>query len=70
MSNGKGVEWSHSEQYTSSYGTVSRVDGEEWIARVVMPNGTMGRLRDSFPSVEAAKATIVRVWEKVRENVD
>ena len=63
------VEWSHVEWYDSTYGTVTRTDGGEWVARVKLPNGKLGRVKETFVSLQAAMAAVVRVWEKEKETV-
>lgn len=60
-------EWSHVEWYSSKYGTVTRTDGSEWVARVnIKQNGQekQGRIAETFVSAEVAMGAVVRTWEK------
>lgn len=60
-------EWSKVEWYTSKYGTVTRTDGGEWVARVkVVVNGVEkeGRIAETFVSAEVAMGAVVRTWER------
>jgi hypothetical protein len=59
--------WTHVEWFTSDYGTVTKVDGGEWEGRVKMPNGQLGRIRETFVSADVAKGMVERVWEAEKE---
>lgn len=60
------TEWTKHESYTSARGTVTLVDGE-WVGRVNLPGGRIGRLAETFMSVAVAMGEVERRWEK--ENV-
>lgn len=63
--NGLEVDWGHYEWYASTYGSVSRdCDGNEWVARVKLPNGQEARIKETFASANVAMAAVIRTWER------
>lgn len=63
------THWDHYERYTSVFGSVSKEEGGEWIARVSLKNRKdhqQARLKETFISASAAMSAVVRTWQ--REN--
>lgn len=60
------AEWTKVETWYSAMGMVEKVLGEEWVGRVNLPNGKVGRIGETFVSAEVAMASVERVWK--REN--
>ena len=59
-------DWTKVERYESSYGTVTKADTGDWIARVnVVRNGVrqLGRLPELFMCAEVAMGEVERRWK-------
>lgn len=61
------TKWSHFESYQSSKGSVVK-DGSDWVGKVLLPSGKMGRLKELFTSAPVAMAVVERTWEREMEN--